>query len=254
MARSRAYPIIGLEEAVQAAETIQAQLGGGLHDRDSLAGAIGYSRGVGLAARKIAALVQFGLLAREGAEYQLSELVDQILTPRSDEEEEEGVRRAFGNPPLFDELTSRFRAQGRLPRQLANILARDHGIQRKVADDAASAYVSSGQFAGVLDGHGAFVANGATDTGDDPVDENDEPAEDDDSSRSERSTKSSFGGHGRPTAEQRHAVVLSSGVAQIQLPAHLTDTDVKKLKVLFSTVTQLAELDAVTDDNAQEGR
>ena len=59
--------------------------------------------------------------------------------------------------------------------------------------------------------------------------------------------------HGSPN-QQVHKVLLSGGVAQVQLPGRLTETDVKKLEVLFSTVTQLAEIDASSPDEEQEGR
>lgn len=90
--RSRAYPALDLREAVGALRKLLKTNGSEKSDRDTIAQALGHSNGSsGIAGRKIAALMHFGLLEKSAEGYRLTELARHISTAVS----KEGLQRAF---------------------------------------------------------------------------------------------------------------------------------------------------------------
>ena len=158
-ARSRAYPVESLAAAVGDAATVLDGLGRGRFDRETLAGALGYrSADGGLAARKIAALAQYGLLDRRQGRYRPTELAERAVSPTHAAERAEALEEAVYNPPLFRDVLGRFEPQGRLPPHLPNVLFRDFGITSVASEKAARVLVESAREAGVVDAEGRFVA------------------------------------------------------------------------------------------------
>src|SRR5262245_60795254 len=77
--RSRAYPALSLCEAVDVLRQLMGVFGFRDGDRDSIARKLGHSSGLsGVAGRKVAALVHFGLLERRESRYRVTALAQHI--------------------------------------------------------------------------------------------------------------------------------------------------------------------------------
>jgi hypothetical protein len=156
-ARSTAYPVLDLAAAYRILRQNLAGIGTAELDRDEIARKIGYidAQG-GLAARKVGALVHYGLLVRRGSRYGLSPLGLHLqgLDIR-DAEFHSAIRSAFEQPALFRLILDRFRSVGRIPPSLPLELE-TFGITKKASSDAVEVFRSSALFAGVLDTEGFF--------------------------------------------------------------------------------------------------
>jgi hypothetical protein len=157
--RSKAYPGTSLEDCVGYVREIKTNLGKGIHDRDSLARALGFERATGAVNPKIASLVHFGFLDRAEGGYELSPNALKITDPISESEAKEEVRAAFHRPVLYQEILEKFKQEGQIPLQLATHLHRFHGITDAASGTAADIFLESGRFAGVLDQSNRFVAD-----------------------------------------------------------------------------------------------
>lgn len=150
--RSRAYPYLDLETAVGLLGPVIRNVAHDWVDRDLLGQALGYASGSGgNAARKIAALVQYGLLERRSGQYRLSPLARRM--GRSDPKDSlsaDYLRRAFYNPALFRAILSGIQVEGHLPTHLDEMLIRKHGITDSASGRVAEVFRRSGEFAGVL--------------------------------------------------------------------------------------------------------
>jgi hypothetical protein len=152
--RSRAYPAIPLGEAVELQRNLTERLGWGRRDRDTIARAMGYAGGnSGIAARKIAALVHFGLQSLQNGHYSPTELAKRILEGK---DPDPALREACSNPALFRDILYLYKPVGRVPVQLAMALVSDHGIQDHAKNEVASIFMASTVYAGILDADGTF--------------------------------------------------------------------------------------------------
>jgi hypothetical protein len=148
--RSKAYPAIDLESAVQRTELIQRNLGSNTwFNRQAIATGMGYKSLSGVANRAIAALVHFGLLERRKDTYKISDLASHIVLPISDEDRIEAILTALREPELYSELLNNY-GHGQLPNALPNILAHSHGINPNASNLAANAFITSAEYAGIL--------------------------------------------------------------------------------------------------------
>ncbi len=199
---------------------ILAGLGTGCFSREVLGEALGYSnaRG-GPGARKIAALAQYGFLRRKAGLYSPTALAREAVEPGSDAARAGALLRALRQPPLFAALLDRYRPQGRVPAQLADVLWRDFGITRKASRAAAETFRQSARYAAVLDGDGAFLPH----------------REEEQAGRTERvaqgasATLSSSGSAPLSSgSEQRFEFALTEGkVARLFLPLELCRRDLE---------------------------
>lgn len=158
--RSRAYPGVTLGVACSLLCEKLEDMGSGWIERKALAAFLGYQTGEGgIAARKIAALVHFGLLERSDKGYRLSNAGRSIQEVAEDSPEFLAtVRLALTKPALFAGILTRFRCGGRIPRQeLRRVLTEELGITAQARDDAAEVFVESARFAGVLDSDGTLL-------------------------------------------------------------------------------------------------
>lgn len=236
MTRSRAYPVVPLEKAAELVSQVFEQLGHGSHDRDSLAQAWGYSKGQGLVARKVAALVQFGLLEREGASYSLSSLADQLLHPKSDEEQAAAKKTAFLSPTLFEELVAKYEPHGRIPGALPNILYREHGITRQVAEEAANIFVASGVYADAMTTDGQFRAAPRARAPEPTPDPEKAGTAPEPADRSPAPAPVTAALPVEQPGAQTFQLSLSGGQAVLRTPAQLTRQDLLKLRKLLELV------------------
>lgn len=219
--RSRAYPILPLEDGRRLIGEILGGLGHGAFSREVLGEALGYSnaRG-GPGARKIAALVQYGFLRRKAGLYSPTDLAREALEMTEEGTQETALRSALRMPPLFEALLDRYMPQGRVPSQLAGVLWREYGITRKASRTAAETFHRSARYAGVLDRHGTFVAEPA------PASEGEAQSED----RPASEESGALEAPGFPT-EQRFEFVLTRGrVARLFLPLNLTQRDLEIIR------------------------
>lgn len=152
--RSRAYPVMPLEEALNRIESINRNLGiNGQFNRESLAVGMGYTSLNGASARRVAALVHYGLLNREKDQYSLSPLAKQYLLPVNDSDREAATREAALSPTLFAEIYDSFKGQV-IPKQFVNRLIQEFGIQQKAAPDVERIFKSTVETAGILQSNG----------------------------------------------------------------------------------------------------
>ncbi len=221
--RSRAYPVLSLEDGARAMGEILTGLGEGAFGREVLAEVLGYSNAHGgPGARKIAALAQYGLLRRRAGLYSPTPLARRIAEPVDARSRSVALRRALRHPPLFRALLERYAPQGRIPGQLAGVLWRDHGITRKASRAAAETFRNSARYAGILDRDGAFLAGGDP-TGTPPPDLR--PAR-----RPESPTEADRPAKGS-ASEQRFELALGGGrVAKIVLPLRLSRRDLEVVR------------------------
>lgn len=147
--RSVAYPSLGLQEAIQNTEDLRKKLGMGPYSRDAAVKALGYSGISGASGTKIAALVHFGLLSRDADTYRQSPLADRILVPPDEAERDKAIIEAVKTPKLYNQLISDFTNKS-LPTLLPNVLFHTYKINEKVAQEVATNFTQSIEFAGIL--------------------------------------------------------------------------------------------------------
>lgn len=148
--RSAAYPAINLKDAIDAMEQLRKNLGvSGKYSRESAAQGLGYLGVSGASARKVAALVHYGLLIREGNTYRQSLLATRIALALTDDEKLGAIRESAKCPKLFNNLIEQLEGQA-LPAMLPNLLSRDYSINEKVSKDVAEVFRQSIEFAGLL--------------------------------------------------------------------------------------------------------
>jgi hypothetical protein len=150
--RSTAYPVLDLATAYRILRQDLAGLGTAELDRDDIARKLGYQAAWGgLAARKIGALVHYGLLNRRASRYGLSPLGLRLQNlDLGDPEFSSAICAALEHPTLFKALLGRYRELGRLPTNFAQELAK-FGITERASADVAAVFRDSALFAGVLD-------------------------------------------------------------------------------------------------------
>src|SRR5690349_8145864 len=104
--RSTAYPVLDLPTAYRILRRDLSDLGTAELTRDQLAKRLGYQAAVGgLAARKIGALVHYGLLNRRADRYGLSPLGLRLQSLDLDSSEfPSAIRAALERPALFRSL------------------------------------------------------------------------------------------------------------------------------------------------------
>lgn len=157
--RSRAYPVKTLGVCLEFLGLIVEKLGFGEHFKEKIAEALGHQHAKGgMAARKIGALSQFGLIEWTCKEhYQVTELGKTLSAPADEMEKIRLLRQAVRQPPLYAALFDEYEPQGRLPEFLHNVLARNYGINPSVAKNAAATFQESAVFVGLLDTSGQFM-------------------------------------------------------------------------------------------------
>lgn len=154
--RSRAYPAITIEEALDRISKINENLGvNGWFNRESIAVGMGYASLNGASARRVAALVHYGFLSRDKDQYSLSDLAKKYLLPVGDNDKEIAVREAALSPTLFSEIYGALKGQV-IPKQFVNRLIHEFGIQQKAAPDVDRIFKSTMETAGILRSNGVL--------------------------------------------------------------------------------------------------
>ena len=111
MARSRSpnYPLLNIEQAIEATRSVFSKEVRNKMAREVLAKNLGYKSLNGRALGKIAALKAYGLIEGSGNELQVSDdAVILLEAPTDAPERQETLHRCALRPPLFAELSSEF--------------------------------------------------------------------------------------------------------------------------------------------------
>ena len=236
--RSCAYPALSLPDALRICRTIFEEVGDTALNRDEMARILGYRSGAGgLAARKIAALVHYGLHQRSKGLYRPSGLAQELRNAAEDSTRRALTRQAFQNPALFAAILSQYQLERRVPRQLAFALPQ-FGISEKVAGEVASIFMTSGVYASVLREDGAFLLQ-------EPA-PNQQPAE-----------GTSFPAPGEPSREQLERIPIlltQQRRAFIEVPLDLTAQDIGILRQQLETFAARVEEDRVAPILSWEAR
>ena len=148
--RSRSFPSYTLAESLQNADMVKKNLGGYPSTREDISKAVGSERISGASAKKIASMVQFGLLRKAGTKYALSELHQKITHPLSTEEKAAALTEAFLRPSLYSQLIEKLRASGAIPEHLRTILIRDFEVLEVSAELASRVFIESALFVGLV--------------------------------------------------------------------------------------------------------
>ena len=146
----RKSPSSNLEEAIGYLEVVQTRLGMGPFGLDALAEALGHKSGVSGSARgKVGSLTHFGVLAREGSIYRVSQVGKRVLMPVSQEDRRAAVAEAAAMPALYAELLATYAGQA-LPQLLSNVLVHNYKVNPNTATNVAETFRRSVEFAGLL--------------------------------------------------------------------------------------------------------
>lgn len=144
------YPADSIAEALGMLEKVKSAVGMGAAKRELIANALGYKTMSGHAARRLGALSHYGLIERAGkGAARISPLGKAILMPTSDAERARSIVDAVKMPNLFATLIAKHAGHA-LPTMLANLLAREHGVNASVAESAANTFRESVEYAGLL--------------------------------------------------------------------------------------------------------
>jgi hypothetical protein len=147
--RSRRYPVSTVVDAIANLASVHRGVGMNGGSREALAQAIGHSTLNGASKRKIASLIQYGLIDRDGDRYRISDLGRRILIPVTEREKEDAIAEAVRRPALFQEIGQSYDQQP-LPSMLGNILAREYGLLPAVSGDVAELFKKSVEQAGLI--------------------------------------------------------------------------------------------------------
>jgi hypothetical protein len=225
--RSRRYPATTVLDAVGNLVLVHRGVGMNGGSREALAQALGHSSLNGASKKKLASLVQFGLIDRDGDRYRVSDLGRRILIPVTDREKEEAIAEAVRRPALFQEIGQSFDQQA-IPSMLANVLAREHGVLPGVSADVAAFFVKSVDQAGL-------VVDGILNWSGTPRSFASSPAEPSTEPRSALPPAASYGARAIPIlaegAYQDYSIPLDSRgrKALIQLPTPVESRDLDRL-------------------------
>ena len=145
--RSTAYPGIAVQDAIGFSKILVDSYGKSPFNRDAALQALKLKPG-GSSFTKVAALVHYGLLTRQGNAYGISELAERIIYFTSEEAQKAAIVEAVLKPKLFNSLVTEYTGRA-VPNLLRNILIQQHKINRNVADNVADIFKSSIEHAGL---------------------------------------------------------------------------------------------------------
>lgn len=146
--RSAAYPAISLEEAVGYSTKLQAAFSKSPFSRENAVKEMGHQTVTGASGMKVASLVHYDLLDRDGNAYRNSSLALRLAHRIDDNDFQEALKIAATSPKLYRALLNEFAGRA-VPTALSSILVRNHQIGQKVADDVARIFTKTIEYAGL---------------------------------------------------------------------------------------------------------
>lgn len=145
--RSTAYPGVSVQDAIEFSKILVDSYGKSPFNREAALQALKLKPG-GSSFTKVAALVHYGLLTRQGNAYGISELAERIVYFTSEEAQKAAIVEATLKPKLFSSLVTEYTGRA-VPNLLRNILIQQHKINRNVADNVAGIFKDSIEHAGL---------------------------------------------------------------------------------------------------------
>ena len=143
--RSPKYPLLGLPDALQKIDVVWKSNQRHAAPREVIAKSLGYSALHGKSLRLIAALIQYGLLEKQGKELRVSQLAMMYLHPESPDERKEAIRKAAASPELFGRLAEKYPGSTPSDGLILNFLVRQ-GFLEKAAVQAIRVYRETIEF------------------------------------------------------------------------------------------------------------
>jgi|SRR3989344_503 len=147
--RSRLYPRYDLEKAVELIK-IADQAGGSVLP-EIVAVKMGKTKLNSSFSGRLSAAKQFGLVSPEISKITLTPLAQRLLYPKSEADRKNALMEAFSTPAFYKELIDNYSAK-RLPDRttLGNIVKLEYGIEPNARDVAAANFISSANYAGLI--------------------------------------------------------------------------------------------------------
>lgn len=236
--RGTSYPVIDLEKAIDLVNRILKAVGKANTSKVDIAKAAGYGSLNGKSKRVVAALGQYGLITGKGDDYKLSTLALDILFPENERSKRDNIAFALQSPVLFSQLIESYKG-GSIPGLLPNILVSKYAINPKFGNEVAKIFISSLEFAGLVDEGGVIIAQQHTDPGkagdgdniiEDIKEDNKKPSEKPSDAFSQEVSAHS----GKEAISKIEIVLRDGGVkAGIYVPHNLTQEEKNKLKSMI---------------------
>ena len=148
--RSAVYPAVALDECVEFVRTVN-KLGGRKVASTSIAEALGVSPATYSFRAKVSSSKQFGLIKSTGGAVELCDIAKKILYPTDDLSSKQLLIQCLMTAPLYKKLIEKYNDSA-VPttERLGNILFQEHNITRAAKDNAAKKFITSLEYAGVL--------------------------------------------------------------------------------------------------------
>ena len=148
--RSKIYPRYDLEEAISLVSLV-SKLGRKNVSEKAVAAETGKSITNSGFIGRMSSAKQFALISKEGGKLSLTQLGNEIMFPQDEASKTDAIKRAFIMPTLYKELVDAFGGT-KIPEynSLGNRLINDHGIEVGAKDVAAKNFISSAEYAGVI--------------------------------------------------------------------------------------------------------
>lgn len=136
--RSPNYPALGLASALEQTEKLFAKIQTHPAAKEVVIKGLGYGTYNGASAGALSAQIKYGLLAKIGEDYKLTDRALAVLHPHSPAEKAEAIQAAAKAPVLFSELLDHFK--GLVPN---DDLLRSHLIRKGFAASAVTPIVQA---------------------------------------------------------------------------------------------------------------
>jgi hypothetical protein len=170
--RSPNYPAVGLLEAVQRVKALISKDGKAGAPIEAAAKHIGFSGAHGTARAVLSALKKFGLIADQRGRIVPTQLAMDITSfPESHERSVAARQTAALSPVVYKHLIDRYGNMGNLPsdESMRAELVADMGFNPKAVDAFVNDFVSSLQYAGLIDANRLLLSNGGSGTQAEPL-------------------------------------------------------------------------------------
>ena len=238
--RSASYPSITLEDAINYSAKLQAAFSKSAFSRDNAVKEMGYEKVTGPIGMKVASLLHYGLLGREGNAYRNSDLSLRFAHSIGDNDLQTAKQLAVATPKLYKTLLNEFAGHA-VPTALSSILVRSHKIGQRVADNVANIFRKSIEYAGVY--QNGIVSNGIL-TNDDEVSVDNDPVQTYASPQ-----KNEIKGNYAPTTNVRPEMIT------VEFPSGISLSYPKNLQFAFNMGTfsvQMAALEKAVEEEIKK--
>lgn len=220
--RSARFPSVTLDYAVKVIS--EARKFGKILTDAHIAGEDSAKSGAFL--RKKASLGYYGLISGRGNDLTVTELAEKIIYPKTEQEKQDSLKKAFTNPELFKRLFDSIEKETPISvDRLGSIVIREHGVLPSAKERFIVTFIKSGNYAGLIEyndkSKGEIILKKLDQPQPTPTTPKPFPfstfLEEDDAVKEESSSQSV-------------EISLSKGTGKIVVPAKFSGQDAEKLK------------------------